>query len=71
MKLVVDASVVVKWFVSESLSENARLLPAHRLELHAPGLLLAEFESVIACRLLPGEPESASRRGFEMGARTA
>lgn len=39
MRLSVDASVVVKWFVSQPLSENARLLLAHRLELHAPDLL--------------------------------
>ena len=46
MKLTVDASVVVKWYVPEDLAENARLLRAHRLELHAPDLLLAEFVNV-------------------------
>ena len=30
MRLVVDASVAVKWFVSEPLLENARLLLSHR-----------------------------------------
>ena len=31
-----DASVVVKWFVKEPLSEESRLLLAHRLHLYAP-----------------------------------
>lgn len=47
MNLVVDASVVVKWFVSETLTEEARLLLSHRLKLHAPELLLAEYANVI------------------------
>ena len=47
MKLVVDASVAVKWFVSETLSGEARLLLSHRLELHAPDFLLAEYANVI------------------------
>ena len=55
MKLVVDASVVVKWFVSETLSEEARLLLAHRLELHAPDLLLVEYANVIWKKFRRGE----------------
>lgn len=47
MRLTVDASVVVKWFVSEELAETAKLLRAHRLDLHAPDLLLAEFVNVL------------------------
>ena len=47
MKLTVDASIVVKWFVAEALSKEARLLLAHRLDLHAPDLLLAEFANTI------------------------
>ena len=47
MRLTVDASVVVKWFVAEELSREARLLLAHRLDLHAPDLLLAEFANTI------------------------
>ena len=46
MRLTVDASVVIKWSVPEELTDNARLLRAHRLELHAPDLLLAEFANV-------------------------
>ena len=47
MRLVVDASVAVKWFVSEPLLENARLLLSHRLDLHAPDFVLVEFANVI------------------------
>ena len=46
MRLTVDASVVVKWSVSEELAANAALLLAHRLELHAPDLVLVEFANV-------------------------
>ena len=59
MKLSVDASAVVKWFVSEPLSENARLLLAHRLELHAPDLLLAEFANVICKKVRRRELEAS------------
>lgn len=55
MKLVIDASVAVKWFVSETLSEEARLLLSHRLELHAPDLLLAEYANVIWKKFRRGE----------------
>ena len=47
MKLAVDASVVVKWFVSEVLSDEARLLLARRIHLHAPDLMLTEYANVI------------------------
>ena len=47
MKLTVDASIVVKWYIPEKYSEEARLLLAHRLERHAPVILLAEFANTI------------------------
>ena len=47
MKLTVDASIVVKWYVSERDSEQARLLLAHRLERYAPNLLLTEYANTI------------------------
>ncbi len=47
MKFVVDASIVVKWFVAEDLSDPARLLLAQRNQFFAPGLLLAEFANTI------------------------
>ena len=47
MTLTVDASVVIKWFVKEQGFEDARGLLAHRIHLHAPDLLLAEFANTI------------------------
>ena len=47
MKLTVDASIAVKWYVSEDYTERARLLLAHRIERHAPDILLAEFANTV------------------------
>ena len=47
MKLTVDASVVIKWFVAESLCDEARLVLGRRVRLHAPELVLAEFANTI------------------------
>ena len=47
MKLTVDASIVVKWYISEKSSEEARVLLAHRLERHTPDILLVEFANTI------------------------
>lgn len=47
MRVTVDASVAVKWFVAEPLHEEARLLVARRIRLHAPDLLLAEFANTV------------------------
>ena len=47
MRITVDASVVVKWFFREQLSDEARLLLSGRFDLHAPGLLLAEVANTI------------------------
>ena len=46
MKLTVDASVVVKWYVSETHSEEARVLLAHRLERFAPDFVLVELANI-------------------------
>ena len=46
MKFTVDASVVVKWYVSEAHSEEARLLLGHRLERYAPDFVLVELANV-------------------------
>ena len=59
MKLTVDASVVVKWFVKEPLNEESRLLLAHRLHLYAPALLITEFANTIWKKVRRGEiPDS-------------
>ena len=55
MKLTVDASVVLKWFVTEPLSEQARQLLDGQLDLHAPDILLAEFANIIWKKVRRGE----------------
>ena len=45
--LVVDASVVVKWYLDEPGSEAARLLQGKALELAAPRLLPVEVANVL------------------------
>ena len=55
MRLTVDASVVIKWFVPESLFEEARLLLTHPFDMHAPDILLAEFANTIWKKVRRGE----------------
>lgn len=47
MKLVVDASVAVKWFIAEQWTEESRMLLASRIDRHAPDLILAETTNVL------------------------
>ena len=47
MKLIVDASVAVKWLFTEERSVESRQLLAHRIVLHAPDFVLTEVASVI------------------------
>ena len=55
MKLTVDASVVVKWYVSETHSEEARLLLGHRLERFAPEFVLVELANIFWKKARLGE----------------
>ena len=55
MKLTVDASVVVKWFVDEPLRDESRVLLAHRLRLYAPAFLIIEFANTIWKKVRRGE----------------
>ena len=47
MRLVVDASVAVKWLVAEPHSRDARELLGPRIVLHAPDFILTEIANVI------------------------
>lgn len=47
MKLTVDASIVVKWFVAEPMSGESRLLLSRHIHLFAPELVLVEFANTI------------------------
>ncbi len=46
-RIVVDASVAVKWFLPEELSTEARQLLTPEYELLAPDLLWAEFGNAL------------------------
>lgn len=52
MRLTVDTRVVVKRFVDEPLSDESRLLLAHRLHLWVPAILLSEFANTIWQKVL-------------------
>ena len=55
MSLVVDASVVLKWFVPEVGSEAASRLLASDDRLEAPDLLFAEIGNAIWKKVLRGQ----------------
>lgn len=46
-RVVVDASVAVKWFIPEQLSADARMFLAAEYELLAPDLLWAELGNAL------------------------
>jgi predicted nucleic acid-binding protein len=46
-RVVVDASVAVKWFIPEELSADARMFLAAEYELLTPDLLWAELGNVL------------------------
>ena len=47
MKLTVDASIVVKWFIAEPMCDESRLAIGRRAVFHAPEFLLAEFTNTV------------------------
>jgi predicted nucleic acid-binding protein len=55
MSLVVDASVVIKWFIGEPLHEQARQLLKDQDGLYAPDLLLAEIGNIAWKKVMRGE----------------
>ncbi len=59
MTLVVDASVVVKWFVEEEFHDKAAVLLESRYDLHGPDLLLLEVGNVVWKKVLRDEIEAA------------
>lgn len=52
---VVDASVVIKWFLPEIYSEAAGDLRSSRDRLHVPAVLTLELGNVLAKRIRRGE----------------
>lgn len=57
MRLVVDASVAVKWFVEEEYSAEAGRLLESDYELHAPRLLTLEVGNALWRKARVGELE--------------
>ena len=47
MIVVMDASVLIKWYVDEDFTAEAEQLIDGRFELHAPELLLPEFGNIL------------------------
>ena len=67
MKLIVDASIVVKWLFAESHSVEARQLLAPRTVLHAPDFVLTEVANVIWKKARRKEIPSAQPYIEELG----
>ena len=59
MRLVVDASVAVKWLVAEEDAEVADQLAASGQELHAPRLMASEVANVLWRKARVGQIERA------------
>ena len=55
MRVTVDASVVIKWFVAEARHEEARTVLGHRIERHAPDFVLVECANVLWKKARIGE----------------
>ena len=60
MKVTVDASAAVKWFVAEDHRKEARSLLGPRIERYAPDLLPVECASAIWKKARRGETRSAT-----------
>lgn len=69
MSLVVDASVVIKWFVNEPLHENARQILTSREDLHAPDLLISEIGNIAWKKMMRGEIEETHARSIVLSLR--
>ena len=55
MRVTVDASVAIKWFVAEPRHKEAHLLRGHRIERFAPSFLLVECTNVLWKKVRRGE----------------
>ena len=55
MKIVIDASVIIKWYLPEIHSNEAELLVNDLLEIHAPESLITEFGNILWKKCKIGE----------------
>ena len=67
MRLVVDASVAVKWLIAEDESEAAHRVVASGDDLHAPRLMASEIANALWRKVRLGEVERG-RAGALMAA---
>lgn len=67
MRLVVDASVAVKWLIAEEQSDAAHRLAASSDDLHAPRLMASEIANALWRKARLGEIERG-RAGALMAA---
>lgn len=53
MRIVIDASVLIKWYIREIHSLDAELLVDSKFEIHAPELIIPEFGNILwkKCKL--------------------
>jgi len=53
MRIVIDACVLVKWYVPEIHTPEAELLVNPKFEIHAPEIIIPEFGNVLwqKCRM--------------------
>lgn len=61
MRLVVDASVAVKWLIAEDDSNIAREMAAREEDLHAPRLMASEIANALWRKARLGESSAATR----------
>lgn len=54
-RFIIDASIAIKWFLPEPLSDSARKLLDDGHQFLAPDLLLPEFGRVLCKRIRAGE----------------
>ena len=64
MNFVVDASVAVKWYVEEDLSDDAAKLLAEGFELNVPELIYPEFGNILWKKVRRGEASPAESRNI-------
>lgn len=69
MSLVLDASVVIKWFIHEPLHDRAREVLEVRESLHAPDLLIAEAGNIVWKKTVRGEIDGRQARKITLALR--
>ena len=67
MRIAVDASIAVKWFVTEQWTDESRRLLARNVERCAPDLILSETANVIWKKARRQEIQTPHRYFAELG----